>query len=180
MSQPFIGQIALFPYDFAPVGWADCMGQLMNISQNAALFSLLGTNFGGDGVRTFALPDLRGRVAVGMGTPAGGSNYDLGEQGGVETVTLGQNQLAPHNHNLQAASARGATNAPAGAVLGRVAKGAGTNLERGQIYNTGSVNTPLVPASITATGGGQRHPNMQPALGLRYCIALNGLFPPRP
>jgi len=180
MSDQFIGQIALFPYDFAPLGWADCQGQLLSITQNTALFSLLGTNFGGDGVRTFALPDLQGRVAIGQGPAVGGSSYDIGESGGVETVTLGANQLPAHSHSLQATTALVNINTPAGAVLATVAKGAPTSRDKGEIYNTGTANTTLVPASIVSLGGNGPHDNVQPLLTLRYCIALNGMFPPRP
>jgi microcystin-dependent protein len=179
MANPFLGQIATFPYDFAPQGWADCQGQLLSITQNAALFSLIGTRFGGDGVRNFALPDLQGRVAVGQGTIVAGGTYHMGDTGGVQTVALTANDLAPHSHPLQATTALGTTNAPAGAVLSTAGKGPPTARDKGQIYNTGTVNTTLVPASITSLGGHNAHDNIQPLLTLRYCIALSGLFPPR-
>jgi microcystin-dependent protein len=180
MPEPFIGQIAAFPYDFAPLGWMECAGQLLPINQYAALFSLLGTNFGGDGTRTFGLPDLQGRAAISQGTAAGGSPYAIGDKGGVETVALVASNVPTHSHALQAATVLGTTNSPTGAVLATVAKGPPRSRDQGQIYNTGTANTKLVPGSIgTAGGNGQAHDNVQPLLTLRYCIALNGMFPPR-
>src|SRR5271156_2604453 len=111
MSNPFLGQITLFPYNFAPYGWALCNGQLLSISQNTALFSLLGTTYGGDGITTFALPDLRGRVSV-----SSGSNYSLGERGGVESLTLNANQIPAHSHAPVCSTQAGSSGEPAGQV----------------------------------------------------------------
>ncbi len=116
MSDPFIGQITLFPYNFAPEGWADCAGQLLPIQQYAALFSLLGTAYGGNGSTNFALPNLSGRVAVGQGQPAGGSNYGIGAAGGSETVALAQAALPAHSHALNATTGPATTTAPSGAL----------------------------------------------------------------
>lgn len=180
MSEPFIGQITLFPYSFPPRGWADCQGQLLPISQYSALFSLLGTQFGGNGTSNFALPDLQGRVAIGQGNATGGSSYAIGEAGGVETVGLNSNSMGAHSHSLNAATSQGTTNAPAGAVLATVAKGTPRSADKGNIYNAAAPNTTLVTASVAPAGGGLSHNNLQPTLTLRYCIALTGVFPSRP
>jgi microcystin-dependent protein len=179
MAQPFVGQITLYPYSFAPYGWMDCVGQLLPISQYTALFSLLGTQFGGDGRSNFALPDLQGRVAVGMGTAPVGTIYDMGEAGGTETVTLTTATLGPHTHNLNAVTSDGTTNAPAGAVLAAAASGAPRDQNKGNIYNPTTTNTPLVAASVALAGNGLPHNNIQPMLVLRYCIAIVGVYPSR-
>jgi microcystin-dependent protein len=179
MSEPFLGQITLFPYNFPPRNWADCQGQLLPISQNTALFSLLGTNFGGDGRVTFGLPDLQGRAAVGQGTLPGGSSYSMGEQDGVESVQLITTTMPSHTHSLNATTVQGTTNAPAGGVLALAAKGTLRARNVGNIYNPAAPNTPLVPATVALAGGGQPHNNVQPLLVLRYCIALSGIFPSR-
>jgi microcystin-dependent protein len=180
--QPFIGQITLFPYSFAPQGWAECAGQTLSISQNTALFSLIGTYYGGNGTTNFNLPDLRGRAAVGLGTPVGRTAYQLGEAGGVETVALQPNDLPAHNHPLQAVSAQGTQNVPAGGILAKVSQVTLQIRDHGNIYNTGTANTALTDSSIMPLGRAQPQPhnNMQPSLGLRYCIALSGVFPARP
>ncbi len=180
MSQPFLGQITVFPYGFPPLGWADCQGQLLPISQNTALFALLGTQFGGDGRTTCGLPDLPGRAAGGQGRLAGGETYASGDEGGAETVPITTATMAPHVHALNAATALGTTNAPAGAVLATAAKGTLQGRDRGNIYNPGAPNTTLAPASLGQAGNGQPHNNVQPMLVLRYCIALRGVFPSRP
>lgn len=180
MSEPFVGQITLFPYDFPPQNWADCQGQLLPISQFTALFSLLGTQFGGNGTANFALPDLRGRGAVGQGTLAGGAAYTMGAQGGAETVTLTTATMPAHSHSLNATTTQGTTNAPAGGVLATLASGTPRDRDVGNIYDAAAPNTALVPASVPLAGSGQPHNNIQPSLVLRYCIALNGVFPSRP
>jgi microcystin-dependent protein len=179
MSQPFLGQITLFPYNFAPRGWANCQGQLLPISQNTALFSLLGTMYGGNGTTTFALPDLQGRAAVGQGPLVGGSTYDLGEQDGSESVALTTSTMAGHSHSVNATTGQGSTNAPAGALLATAALGPPRASNRGNVYNPAAPNTGLVPASVVSAGSGQPHNNVQPSLVLRYCIAINGIFPSR-
>jgi microcystin-dependent protein len=162
---PFIGEIRLVPYNFAPKGWALCAGQLLPINQNQALFALLGTTYGGDGRTTFALPDLRGRVPVGAGQPAVGSDYPLGATGGQETVELTTPQLPGHSHHVNASSAAATTKSPASAYP------AG-----GGAY-AGARNARMKAAMIGLTGGGEEHENRQPYLSLNYIIALQGIFP---
>jgi microcystin-dependent protein len=162
---PFIGEIRLVPFMFAPRGWALCAGQLLPINQNQALFALLGTNFGGDGKQTFALPDLRGRVAVGAGQGAGGSSYPLGSTGGEETVKLTVGQLPAHSHRVRASSGAATTKNPVGAVP--AAGGAYTAAQNGQMST----------AMLANSGAGQAHDNRQPYLSLNYIIALQGIFP---
>lgn len=179
MSTPFLGQITLFPYSFPPVGWMDCAGQLLPIAQYTALFSLLGTYYGGDGRVTFALPDLRGRIPVNNGQLIGGSDYTLGQVGGVENVTVDSQTLPQHSHGMSATQVQGTVNTPAGNVLASVVQGDFTGSNQGFVYNPGAPNTALQPASIGVVGGQAPHNNIQPSLVLRYCIAVTGIFPPR-
>jgi microcystin-dependent protein len=180
MQDPFLGQITLYPYNFAPFNWATCEGQLLPISQNAALFSLLGTNFGGNGTSTFALPDLRGRVPLGMGQLTGGGDYLMGEEGGEETVAINPATMAQHNHSLNAATADGMVNNPSGQLLAQPLAG---DRQHGSassdIYNPGTPNTTLVPATLSVSGNNIPHKNLQPSLVLTPCIALRGVFPSR-
>ena len=169
MSDVFLGTIRLVGFNFAPVNWALCQGQTLSIAQNTALFSLLGTYFGGDGVQTFALPDLRGRVAIGQGQGPGLSNYAQGQSGGVETVTVSSAQAPTHTHTLMAAANVTASNPGPGLALG-------TPLAAVRLYGTGSP-TALAPGSIGPFGAGGAHENRQPYLGLNYIIALAGIFP---
>jgi microcystin-dependent protein len=162
---PYLGEIRLVPFTFAPKGWALCAGQLLPINQNQALFALLGTNFGGDGRTTFALPDLRGRVPVGAGQGAGGSNYQVGSNGGEETVKLTVSQLPPHAHPVRADSAASTTKNPTGAVPAS-----------GGAYGA-TTNAKMKAGMLGQTGGGQAHDNRQPYLSLNYIIALQGIFP---
>lgn len=182
MSEPFIGQIALFGFNFAPVNWSLCQGQILPIAQYTALFSLLGTQFGGNGTTTFGLPDLQGRAAVGQGQLPGGGTYVVGEESGVESVLLTQGEIASHTHPLNATNRAGVTNTPsASTVLAQPVKGVPPNRAEGKIFNTGAVNSTLHPLSIQPAGSGQPQPhnNIQPSLALNYCIALNGVFPSR-
>jgi microcystin-dependent protein len=167
MSQPFLGEIRMFAGTFAPANWAFCAGQLMDISQNAALFSLLGTTYGGDGVNTFSLPDLRSRMPVHAGTL--GSTYIQGQVGGVETVTLAANQLPSHNHSAACSSTDGNSDNPSG----KVPAGSATNL-----YTAPGANATMTSA-IGLTGGNQPHENMPPFLAVNFIIALFGIFPSR-
>lgn len=166
---PFVGEIRLFGFNFAPRGWAFCDGSLLAIAQNTALFSLLGTMYGGDGRTTFGLPDLRGRVPLGFGQGPGLTARTQGESAGSETVTLTPPQLPPHGHTVAAASTATTKN-PAGAVpaftAGGTSYGAAPDLS-------------MSPAMIGGGGTSQPHPNMQPYLALNWCIALTGIFPPR-
>ncbi len=173
MSQQYLGEIRLFTFNFAPKGWAFCAGQLLSIQQNAALFALLGTYYGGNGVSTFQLPDLRSRVANHMGSGAGGT-YVLGENAGVENVQLISNQLAPHIHMLQAVNTPGTFVQPNNTFL---AQSGGTGNKA--VYAAPSNLTSLNPASIQPAGNGLPNSNIQPYLALNYCIALRGIFPSR-
>lgn len=172
-AEPFIGEIALLPYNFAPEGWALCNGQLLSIAENTALFSLLGTTYGGDGRVTFALPDLRGRSPVSSGQAPGMDSYLLGEQGGEETVTLTVNEMPVHNHAAACYSAdanqRGAT--------GNVWATEAANLTA--TYSNAAPDSAMAGASIGASGGSQPHDNRSPYLTLNYCIALSGIYPSR-
>lgn len=168
MSEPFLGQISIFGFNFPPRGWATCSGQILPIAQNTALFSLLGTTYGGNGQTTFALPDLRGRVPVSFGQGPGLSNVQLGQQAGSETVTLTSGQLAQHTHGVAASNAAATGSRPAGNFLS--AGGSFTNASDGTTMN---------PGMNQLAGGGQPHENRQPYLGLNVCIALEGIFPSR-
>jgi len=180
MPDSFLGQIQLFPYSYTPSGWLACEGQWLAISSATALFSLLGTSFGGDGKTTFGLPDLRGRAALGAGTPPSGKTYTPGDKAGVEGAALTQDSLAPHTHELLATTKEGGVNDPTNAVLAQVASGTLQGKDRGNIYNPGSPNSGLTTLTVAPLGGQQPHNNMQPSLALRYCICTDGVFPQRP
>ncbi len=176
----FLGQIALFPYNFAPLNWAFCQGQLLPISQYTALFSLLGVQFGGDGRTNFALPDLRGRAPIDQGQGPGLTPYVVGSQQGVESVGLTTNTAPTHSHAFPAFASAATTNAPNGALPAE-----GTQAGRGGGV---AVNTYAAPGTaaalaagqvVPAAGGGQPHNNLQPYLTLNWCIALTGVFPSR-
>jgi microcystin-dependent protein len=168
MSQdPFVAEIALFPYNFVPKGWARCEGQLMPISQNTALFSLLGTFYGGDGKSTFALPNLQGMVPMGVGAGKGLSERFVGETAGVETVTLLPSEIPLHTHNLLADNGSATSASPSLALP--------STSDADLYHSVGGVAETLSPV-----GGDQPHQNMQPYLTLCYCIALLGVYPPRP
>ncbi len=166
---PFLGQLMLVPYNFAPRGWAFCNGQIMSIAQNTALFSLLGTTYGGNGQTTFALPDLRGRAALSAGQGPGLQNYNLGEMAGSESVTLISSQMPAHSH-LVGASTGSAQATPDGAFPGSDGNT--------QIYDL-AASTTMNPQMIQPAGGSQAHENRQPYLVLNYIIALQGIFPTR-
>jgi microcystin-dependent protein len=180
MSEPFLGQITLYPYTFPPSGWMDCAGQLLPISQYAALFSLIGTYYGGNGTSNFALPNLQGMVTVGQGQLSGGSDYAMGESGGSDSVTLLYSTMGAHTHSLGGTNVRGTLSAPVGAVFAAAVKGTATSgQDKGLLYSAPPTTTTLTPASIVPVGGNQPHNNIQPSLGLRYCIAMTGVFPAR-
>ena len=170
---PFVAEIRIFPFNFAPTGWAWCDGQTMPISQNTALFSLLGTTYGGDGVTTFALPDLRGKVPMHPGQGPGLSPHDLGEHGGSEAVALQESEIPAHAHSLTASSSDGDLTIPTPQRV--LAKSIGQNL-----YASTSSLTSMAPSARSSTGGGTPHNNMQPYLTFYFCIALQGVFPTRP
>lgn len=180
MSQPFIGQIRMWGFDFTPRGYAQCSGQLLPIAQNQALFSLLGTTYGGNGQTTFALPNLRGRTPVGSASSVDAGwqppQTQLGEVSGVESVTLLQSNLPVHNHTAQASSNTGNNRIPSNRVYATSTHPV-TALP---LYAPSS--GPLVsmsPQSVNPTGGSQPHSNMQPYLTINFCIALQGIFPSR-
>lgn len=177
MAEPFLGQIIMFGGNFAIRGWATCDGQLLPIAQNTALFSLLGTTYGGDGRTTFGLPDLRGRVPVHMGQGPGLSAYQLGDKGGSEAVTLSTNQIAAHSHaaTANALNAAGNANTAAGNIW---AKDAGT---QSATYSNAAPNATMSASavSIANAGGNQPHPNVQPYQCLNFLIALQGIYPSR-
>ena len=169
MADPFVAEIRIFPFNFAPRGWAFCNGQLLPISQNTALFSLLGTTYGGDGKSNFALPDLQSAAPMQPGDGPGLSLRDLGETGGSATVTLLTNEIPQHNHAFSM-SARPSDNlSPAGLALGT-----GNN-----VYTTTSGSATMGPQALASAGGSQPHNNMMPYLACNFCIALQGIYPPR-
>jgi len=170
MSEPFLGMIIIVPYNFAPRGWAFCNGQILPIAQNTALFSLLGTTFGGNGQTTFALPDLRGRVPNSSGQGPGLSSYDLGQVGGTESETLTINQMPAHNHQLGCFGDDANAAVPTNNVLANAPN---------NMYATVAPNALMNPQSITNTGGSQPFSTLQPYLTLNFCIALEGIFPSR-
>lgn len=174
---PFIGEIRAFGFGYAPREWMPCEGQLLPISQYSALFSILGTQYGGDGVRTFALPDLRGRAPLGSGQGPGLQGYDVGDAGGDESVTLTEQTVPPHVHTAQAFEARSDNKAAPEPKL------ALANSEAGTVYDTTAPAPPVTmdPNSIEPAGGGSLpHANMMPTIALTFCIALVGVFPQRP
>jgi microcystin-dependent protein len=177
MSDPFIAEIKMFAGTFAPRGWAYCQGQLLSIAQNTALFSLLGTTYGGNGQTTFALPDLRGRVPVGTGQGPGLPNVTLGEMSGQPTHTLIITEMPAHNHAAQASaySSSGNSTSPAGNSWA-------TSTSRDNVYSNTAPNAPMAANTVTVgiAGGSQPHNNMQPYLGMNYIIALEGIYPSRP
>lgn len=175
MSSPFVAEIRIFGCNFPPLGWAFCDGQLLPISQNTALFSLLGTTYGGDGKSTFALPNLDGASPMFWGQAQTGTLYDIGENGGESAVTLLESEVPPHNHGWQAQARPATSNAPSPqSALARstnlnvykAAAGAGTPVE-------------LSPGAVAPAGGSQPHNNMMPYLTLNFTIALQGIYPPR-
>lgn len=170
MSEPFLAEIRMVGFNFAPRGWAFCDGQILPINQHQALYSLLGTTYGGDGRTSFALPDLRGRVPIHVDSSNGGS-HTLGQKGGEETHTLSANEMPSHTHTVQATSAAGNNPNPSGRVLAGSAPS--------ELYSAASALKAMRSGTITNTGGGQAHNNMQPYQVLNFCIALQGLFPSR-
>jgi microcystin-dependent protein len=172
MSEPFVAQIQIFGFNFAPQGWALCQGQILPISQNTALFSLLGTQYGGDGKSNFALPNMQGNIAIGQGQGPGLTSRAVGETGGQQSVTLTSNQLASHTHPATCNNAVGTVYDPAGEVWSQDAGG-------NQEYGSATVSGQMAPNAIMPAGGGQPHNNLQPFVVLNFCIALQGIFPAR-
>ena len=173
MADPFVAEIRIFGFNFAPRGWATCDGQLLPLSQNTALFSLLGTTYGGDGKSNFALPNLGGNGPMHPGQGQGLSLRDLGETGGEEAVTLLVSEIPNHTHNIATAATLANVNAPSDQVV--LGRSNGGNAYQATVANL----TAMAPQALTPTGGSLPHNNMQPYLTLLFCIALQGVFPPR-
>jgi microcystin-dependent protein len=164
MAQPFVGELRMFAGNFAIAGWAFCDGQLLPISENEVLFTLIGTQFGGDGESTFALPDLRGRVPIHHG-----NGFILAETGGAEEITLTVNQIAAHSHSVIATTSVANQSSPANNLLAQSTAA--------DLYIEDTATAALAPAAVTPVGGSQPHTNMQPYLGINYIISLFGIFP---
>jgi microcystin-dependent protein len=173
MADPFVAEIRIFPFNFAPRGWAFCDGQLLPLSQNTALFSLLGTTYGGDGKSTFALPDMQGNAPMHPGQGPGLSLHDLGETGGSETVSLLESEIPVHTHTLRGNNQLADTPVVTNNVLARTT---GNSYQQ----NTSANLVAMAFEALPPAGGDQPHNNMQPYLTLNFCIALQGVFPPRP
>ena len=172
MSTPFVGEVRLFGFNFAPIGWRACDGSLVSIAENEVLFTLIGTTYGGDGQNTFGLPDLCGQVPLHHGSGPGLSPRTIGEHGGSETVTLTAGQLASHGHDLTATTTRAATTTPSTSVgLGAPASDT--------LYTAAPAGNPFVmsEASTLPAGGSQPHDNLMPTLAVQFCIAVEGVFP---
>lgn len=174
MADQFLGEIRVFGFNFPPTGWARCNGQLLPIAQNTALFTLLGTTYGGDGASTFALPDLQGAVAVGQGQGQGLSLYDLGEQSGADSITLEASEIPVHTHQVRGQAATGNLQEPAPARS--LARSGGATI---YTSNTSSNLVPMAPQTLAPAGSSLPHDNISPVLVLQICIALQGIFPPR-
>ncbi len=172
MSDPFVAEIRIFPFNFAPKGWAWCDGQLLPISQNTALFSLIGTYYGGDGKSNFALPDMQGNAPMFWGQGPGLSLHDIGETGGSQTVTLLQSEMPAHAHTLRALT--DLADQPVPSPVRSLARSNG-----GSAYNATFNQSQMSDSALTPAGGDQPHNNMQPYLTLYFCIALQGVYPPR-
>ena len=171
MSEPFLAEIRIMGFNFAPRGWAFCDGQILPINQNQSLYSLLGTTYGGDGRTSFALPDMRGRTPIHVGRSNGGAFHTEGQKSGEETHTLSGAEMPQHDHVLMATNSNGATDQAQGKVLA-TAVGA-------SIYGEFGTQVSMAAGTVANVGGSQAHENMQPYLAINFCIALQGLFPSR-
>jgi microcystin-dependent protein len=170
MSAPFLAEIRAFGFGFPPRNWALCNGQLMAINANTALFSLLGTTYGGNGISNFALPNLQSMVPLGFGTSPAGNTYDPGQIGGHENVILTQDQMGAHNHALMGVNAAGTAHFPVGAY---------GSASSNPYYAHDTAQQPLVATTVAQVGGGAAHTNIQPYLTISWCIALQGIYPSR-
>jgi microcystin-dependent protein len=173
VADPFVAEIRIFPFNFAPKGWAFCDGQLLPLSQNTALFSLLGTTYGGNGKSNFALPNMQGNAPMHPGQGPGLSLHDLGETGGSETVSLLESEIPAHSHSLMATATTGTKSLPTGNSLAR------TSGATPYLAPAGAQLVAMSDQAVAPAGGDQPHNNMQPYLTLNFCIALQGVFPPR-
>jgi microcystin-dependent protein len=174
MADNFLGELRVVPFNFAPTGWALCEGQLLPISQNTALFSLLGTNYGGDGKSTFGLPDYRGRIAVGHGQGFGLSEYLIGDEGGMEKVALQASELPPHTHSVKAVATTGTEVDPKNGVYAA----GNVNPRFGKMY--GATHDAASSSAVGTPRGNEAHENRAPSLSLNVIIAVTGIFPSRP
>jgi microcystin-dependent protein len=177
MSDPYVGQICLFAFNFAPVGWQLCNGALLPVSEYETLFTLLGTTYGGDGVNTFAVPDLRGRLPIGMGTSTQGNNYQIGQSGGQETVTVTTNQMPSHTHTVAANNVAATSPTPSStSIIGALQATTGAT---SMLFTSaaGAANTTLAAATVGNQGGSIPVSIIQPILAANYCISLFGIFP---
>jgi microcystin-dependent protein len=184
MANPFVAEIRIFPFNFAPRGWAFCAGQLLPLSQNTALFSLLGTTYGGDGKSNFALPNMQGNVPVHTGSSQPGpglSVYDLGEETGVDFITVLTSEMPVHTHNYFVNASNGTVATVQNSQFAKGFKGNFQSNVAAKMYSTtaGQPTTMLNPSALSVAGGSQPHNNMMPYLTLNFCIALQGVFPPR-
>lgn len=179
MADPYVGEIRMVGFNFAPQGWALCSGQLLPIAQYTALFSLLGTYYGGNGVTTFALPDLRGRVPVNQGQGPGLSSYVIGQTGGVEGVTLMAPNMPAHNHSVNINNQSATQTDPTNGIISVVNDGGGREAKSYPAYTKNGPTGTMSSQAIGVAGGSQPHENRQPFLTINFIIALNGIFPPR-
>ncbi|HVW95544.1 MAG TPA: tail fiber protein [Mucilaginibacter sp.] len=185
MDSAFVAQISVFGFNFAPKGWAFCDGQLLPLSQNTALFSLLGTNYGGDGKSTFGLPDLQGRAAIGQGQGAGLSEYFIGQTAGSSTSTMINTEIPAHSHTVRVYTGSGTAGATgtasSSASLGTgPSTGSGPHAITTKLYATDVASHPVsLPLALTSGGSSSPRSNMQPYITLNFCIAMQGVFPPR-
>jgi microcystin-dependent protein len=175
MAQPYVGEIRMFAGNFAPAGWMLCQGQVLPISENEVLFNLIGTTYGGDGQSTFALPDLQSRVPIHMGT-GGGGTYNIGENGGVESVTLTTQQIPSHNHLVTTTAQAGTSNTPNANNIANEGP-AGISNVFSYLPFSGLTQVQLNPNTIGTAGGSQPHDNIQPILAINYIISLFGIYP---
>lgn len=175
MSEPFLAEVRMVGFNFAPRGWAFCDGQILPINQNQSLYSLLGTTYGGDGRTSFALPDLRGRVPIHTGRSNGGGEHRLGQKSGEETHTLAANEMPQHNHGVQGVNETADSPNPNGTFPARPVSAVGAVYADTSFQGSGNLGA----AAVANVGGGQAHNNMQPYIAVNFCIALQGLFPSR-
>ncbi|MDR0202703.1 MAG: tail fiber protein [Delftia acidovorans] len=180
MADPFYGEVRVFGFSFAPVNWAFCAGQTIQIQQNAALFSVIGNRFGGNGTTNFMLPNLQGRAAMGTGTGPGLSTRNIGETMGTVTETLTIAQIPAHSHGISAQGASASTAIPSGNLLAQGMQGVPPRGSARPTYAAGPATSAMAPTALLPAGGSQPHSNLQPVLALNFCICLYGEYPVKP